>query len=111
MKKALILFSLVIMACTVFAQKNSIQVDGGSVRLDFKGTYLIQSDTSATGVITIVMSPTDQIEKELDSKLGGLLGEKDLIQANIQASQDELKRVNEAIREVRELIKGLQKRN
>lgn len=111
MKKALFLLALIcLFSGQMFAQKNDVRKAGESITLDFKGTYLIQSDTSETGVITIVLLPTEQIAKELESKLAGLQGE--VAQLEIQRSDIDalVKDRNSQIKELMGLIEGSSKR-
>jgi hypothetical protein len=53
----------------------------GYEKVDIDGvTYLVQTDTSENGVITVTYSPTDVIAKELESKINGINGELIVIQ-------------------------------
>ncbi len=100
--KHLILFFLAI-PFFAFGQKLDVKNSGEKTEITFDGTYMVQKDTSGSGVITIQLIPTDQLQKELESKLGELRAEVDNIDIRIDELQARKKAANREIKEVEKL--------
>ena len=81
---------------------------GDKTEITFDGTYMVQKDTSGSGVITIQLIPTDQLQKELESKLGELQAEVANIDLRINELQDRKKSANREIKEIEKLQGKLQ---
>ncbi len=105
--KHLFLFFLAI-PFFAFSQKLDVKNSGEKTEITFDGTYMVQKDTSGSGVITIQLIPTDQLQKELESKLGELQAEVANIDIRINELQDRKKAANREIKEVEKLQGKLQ---
>lgn len=105
--KHLILFFVAI-PFFALGQKLDVKNSGEKTEITFDGTYMVQKDTSGSGVITIQLIPTDQLQKELESKLGELQAEVANIDARISELQDRKKSANREIKEVEKLQGKLQ---
>ena len=92
----------------LLGQKLDVKNSGDKTEITFDGTYMVQKDTSGSGVITIQLIPTDQLQKELESKLGELQAELANIDIRINELQDRKKSANREIKEVEKLHGKLQ---
>ena len=106
MKQLIFVFLLV--PIFAFGQKLDVKNSGDKTEITFDGTYMVQKDTSGSGVITIQLIPTDQLQKELESKLGELQAEVANIDLRINELQDRKKAANREVKEVEKLQGKLQ---
>lgn len=88
-----------------FSQTVDIVKDREKVQHTVTGNYLVQKDTSETGVITIVLIPSIQITKDIESKLGTVSSEIISTESQIEQLQS---RKKELLRQKKELEKLLQ---
>lgn len=103
-----LIFVFLLIPIFAFGQKLDVKNSGDKTEITFDGTYMVQKDTSGSGVITIQLIPTDQLQKELESKLGELQAEVANIDFRINELQDRKKAANREIKEVEKLQGKLQ---
>lgn len=87
------------------AQKVGVLRNDESVSILVKGDYLVEQDTSSGGVITVRLTPSESLRKEVESKLGGVETE----EVSIAALVSDLQRRLEELASIRkELLSLLQ---
>jgi TolA-binding protein len=104
--KNIVLF-LLLCPLFVWGQKFETAKAGDKLKLDASETYLVQRDTSASGVITLTLTPTAAMKPELESKLGSVLGRIAEIDAQLQTLQDEKKGQRQQQKELEALLAKL----
>lgn len=107
--KNTILLILLFIPVLGFSQKREVKNKNEEINITLDSTYIVQRDTSQTGVITILFIPTEELLKELESSLGSLKGKEEEILSQIEVLQTERKKVREEIKEVEKLIQNLNK--
>lgn len=108
MKNTLLLILLFI-PILGYSQKREIKNKNKRINFVVDSTYIVQRDTSITGVITIQLVPAEQILQELESQLNSLKGNETTIILQIERLNDEEKRLKREIKEVEKLIQNLNK--
>ena len=108
MKQLLVTIALLIPVLGL-CQKHDVKNLGDKTELTFSGTYLVEKDTSESGVITIKLIPTEQLASELESKLGSLNGEEENLSNQISQLQDQRTIVRKEVKEIEKLIADLNK--
>lgn len=109
--KNLIIIICLLCAINISAQSIDVKNNGESVSIELKGTYIIERDTSGSGVISLRFIPAEQIALELESKLNGFLGALDLLLAQRSDIDIRLKYLNASIEETTKLIGALKNGN
>lgn len=104
MKKLILFFLLVLGPALVWAQKFETAKAGDKLKLDASETYLVQRDTSENGVITVTLTPSTQLQRELESKLGDVLSQLAEIDARAQVMQDQKKSLRQQQKELQSLL-------
>ena len=107
MKQLIFVFVLLLIPVFAIGQKLDVKKTGDTTELTFQGTYLVQRDTSASGVVTIQLIPTEELQKELESTLGTLQAEVSNLDIRINELQERKRAANREIKEVERLIKKL----
>lgn len=102
-----LIFVLLLIPTFVYSQKLDVKKAGEKTELTFEGTYLVQKDTSGSGVITIQLIPTDQLQKELESTLGTLQAEVANLDIRINELQERKRAANREVKEVERLLENL----
>ena len=72
-----------------------------------KNEYLIQRDTSETGIISITFIPTAFLEKELESELGTIEGELSQFQEQLVLLQKNIRDRQARRKEIEKLISSI----
>jgi len=103
-----LIFLILVVPLFAFGQKLDVKNAGDKSEITFDGTYMVQKDTSGSGVITIQLIPTTQLQKELESKLGELQAEIANINIRMDELQERKKAANREIKEVEKLQGKLQ---
>ena len=77
----------------------------GAVKIDLgPGEYLVSREESESGVITITCLPSEQINKELESKLGSISGEIDSVSDSIAQLSEKLTLLGKEKKSIEKLI-------
>lgn len=72
-----------------------------------KNEYLIQRDTSETGIVSITFIPTSFLEKELESELGTIEGELSQFQEQLVILQQSIRDRQTRRKEIEKLISSI----
>lgn len=104
-----LIFVLLLIPTFAYSQKLDVKKAGETTELTFEGTYLVQRDTSGSGVITIQLIPTDELQKELESTLGTLQAEVVNLDIRINELQERKKAANREVKGVERLLENLAK--
>jgi len=107
--KHILLFLLLPALCA--AQKIETGKSGDQFTIVVSGDYMVQRDTSASGVITIQFIPSAELQKDLESRLGSVNGRIDEIEAQIPALQAEKKTANQERKEIEALLDKISGKN
>ena len=91
------------------AQRHNIKEGGEQLKFEFDSKYLIDMDTTESGVIEIKLTPITEAAKELESLLGSILSEKEALQIEIDEKQQKVKLLAEQVKEVNQLINKINK--
>ncbi len=77
----------------------------GGVKIDLgPGEYLVSREESESGVITVTCLPSEQISKDLESKLGSISGEIDAVNESITQLSEKLATLEKEKKGIEKLI-------
>lgn len=107
--KRLIIIVLMFTTCFLFGQKRDVKVEGENQNITFNGTYIVEQDTSGSGVITITLTPTIELLKDLESQLGSLNSEQSNNDIKIVELQERNKQIKREVKEIEKLILKINK--
>ncbi len=99
-----LLFLLILLPALAFGQKIETAGIGDKFTFTAEADYLVQRDTSASGVITVTFIPSAELKKDLESRLGSIDAELDRITTAIDADQARRKAANQERKELLDLI-------
>ena len=108
MKQIILVIALLIPVFCI-AQRHNIKEGGEQIKIEFDSKYLIDMDTTESGVIEIKLTPITEAAKELESLLGSILSEKEALQIEIDEKQQKVKLLAEQVKEVNQLINKINK--
>jgi hypothetical protein len=69
-----------------------------------KNEYIIQKDTSETGIVTVIFIPTAFLQKELESELGSIDGELEKFQEQVVLLQKDIRDRQARKKQIEKLI-------
>lgn len=105
------IFFFLLLSTSVYSQNVSLKPTNGRVTIQLDSLdYLIKRDTSLSGVVTLTLTPTTQVIKELESELGNISTEQDYIQTQIDILQQRKKDLNRKRKELEALIQEVSRK-
>lgn len=76
----------------------------GAVKINLgDGEYLVSREESETGVITVTCMPSEQISKELDSKLGSINSEITILTIQVDEANARITALNKEKKNIEDL--------